>query len=189
MTTLTIRGRAETRGTRANGRAMTDPGQVSYARAQRLAATFRDANVPKIAAALEEAARDGHVDALFELGTWRHHGIGGARDDAAAVAAWARAAQRGHVAARIALANACERGVGMDRDAARAFSLYDRAAEAGDLGALYERGRCRYYGIGTPVSRDLAQNDFARAARFGHAEAVCDAAEADTPRSMPRRDW
>ncbi len=168
---------------------MTDRGQASYARAQRLASTYREANVPKIVAALEDAARDGHIDALFELGTWHHHGIGGTRDNGAAVAAWSRAAERGHVAACIALANACERGIGVDRDAARAFTLYDRAAEAGDLGALYERGRCHYYGIGTPVAHDLARDDFARAVRFGHVEAACDAAEDDAPRRMPRRDW
>jgi TPR repeat protein len=65
--------------------------------------------------------------------------------------------------------------------------LYESCARAGFVEAIYEVGRCRYYGIGTPVDREAALADFAAARAYGHAEANCDAAESDGPRRMPPR--
>jgi len=166
--------------------AMNDVAAGLYRRALQLAGHYRERNVTRILALLEEAADGDHVEALFELGNWRHHGIGAERDDERAARLWARAAELGHVEAGFNLAIACERGIGVERDPARAFALYGRCAEAGNLDAQYEVGRCLYYGIGTAPDRAAAQARFDTARRFGHAEAVCDDGEPDGPRRMPR---
>jgi TPR repeat protein len=165
---------------------MNDVAEGLYRRAQQLAGQYREQNVTRILALLEEAADFEHVEALFELGNWRHHGIGAERDDAQAARLWARAAERGHVEACFNLAIACESGIGVARDPNRAFGLYSRCADAGHLNAHYEVGRCLHYGIGTAVDRVGAGRRFATARRFGHAEAICDDAEPDGPRRMPR---
>jgi hypothetical protein len=165
---------------------MQEVAESLYQRATKLARAYRDENVTRILALLEEAADLDHVQALFELGNWRHHGIGDQRDDEAAARLWTRAAELGHAEAGLNLAIAYERGIGVPRDASRAYELYVRCAEAGSIDGHYEAGRCLYYGIGTPEDRDAAEERFATARRFSHAEAVCDAAEADGPRRMPR---
>jgi TPR repeat protein len=165
---------------------MNDVADGLYRRALQLAGQYREKNVTRILALLEEAADCDHVEALFELGNWRHHGIGVDRDDARAARLWARAAELGHVEAGFNLAIACERGIGVERDPDRAFALYGRCAEAGNLDAQYEVGRCLYYGIGTAPDAAAAQARFAVARRFGHAEAICDDREPDGPRRMPR---
>jgi len=165
---------------------MNDVAESLYRRAQQLAGQYRERNVTRILALLEEAADGDHVEALFELGNWRHHGIGAERDDARAARLWARAAEFGHVEASFNLAIACERGIGVARDPSRAFALYGWCADAGNLDAQYELGRCLYYGIGTAPDRMAAQARFETARRFGHAEAICDDAEPDGPRRMPR---
>jgi TPR repeat protein len=160
--------------------------EAIYRRALQLASSYRERNVTRILALLEEAATFDHTDACFELANWRHFGIGATRDDVAAVRLWERAAERGHTQACMNLAIACERGIGTARDTKRAFTLYDACARSGDVNALYEAGRCRYYGIGTDIDRDGAEVCFLRARQFGHAEATCDAAESDGPRRIPR---
>ncbi len=165
---------------------MADPAGAIYLRALRLAGTYREDNAVRILALLEEAASFEHPDACFELGNWRHFGIGAARDDAAAAALWQRAAALGHIEATLNLAIAYERGIGVVRDLAHAFALYEASAQAGDVAALYEVGRCRHYGIGTVADPTEAAGWFLQARRHGHAEAICDAAESDGPRRMPR---
>jgi TPR repeat protein len=162
------------------------PAAAFYARAQKLAGTYRERNVMRIVALLEEAVAYEHPDALFDLGTWYHYGIGVAHDDRKAAQFWERAAAADHLEACFSLAIACERGIGLVRDAARAFELYERCAAAGSVNAIYETGRCKFYGIGTACAPDAAHADFARACAFGHPEALCDAAEGDGPRRMPR---
>jgi hypothetical protein len=163
-----------------------DPADAYYQRAQKLAGRYREADVTRIVALLEEAASYGHPDALFELGTWHHYGIGVPRDDRKAVDCWERAAAGAQRDASFHLAIACERGIGTERDAARAFALYERCRSAGDVNAYYEVGRCKYYGIGTAEDRAGAAACFADARRYGHPEAICDDAEGDAPRRMPR---
>ena len=153
--------------------ASADDAETYYRRAQKLASVYRERDVMRIVALLEEAAAFEHADALFELGTWYHYGIGVASD-------------AGRRDATFNLAIATERGIGVPRDAARAYALYERCAIAGDVNAIYEAGRCKYYGLGTPVDRAGAAGDFDRARAYGHAEAACDAAEGDAPRRMPR---
>jgi len=82
---------------------MPEAADSLYARAQRLAATYREQNITRILALLEEAAAFEHADALFELGSWSHHGIGSLRDEARAASLWERASERGHLEARFAL--------------------------------------------------------------------------------------
>jgi len=162
------------------------PAEAFYQRAQKLAAVYRERDVMRIVALLEEAASYEHPDALFELGNWHHYGIGVPRDDRKAAACWERAAKGDQRDACFNLAIACERGIGVERDPERAFALYERCLVGGDVNAFYEVGRCKYYGIGTEVDREGALVHFLQARGYGHAEAACDAAENDGPRRMPR---
>jgi len=172
---------------RTRRRLDADPAaEASYQRAQKLAATYRERDVMRIVALLEEAAAYEHPDALFELGNWYHYGIGVSHDDRKAAELWERASAAGQRGASFNLAIACERGIGVERDTRRAYALYLRCLEAGDANAYYEVGRCLHYGIGIAPDREIAGAYFTQARVYGHGEALCDAAEGDGPRRMPR---
>ncbi len=112
-------------------------------------------------ATVEELPRslgDYHLGLLY----WR--GLGGERDEIAAVNCFRRAAESGHAAAQTALGLALLAGVGAERDVNQARALFRSAAGAGDVDAML-----RLAAMSEPAeARDLLH----RAAEGGHVEAM-----------------
>lgn len=71
-----------------------------------------------------EAAAQGSVDALNNLGFLRYNGYGVTKDQAAATDLWRIAAYAGHSEAKWHLGEAYEKGRGVTADRARAYAWY-----------------------------------------------------------------
>jgi len=102
----------------------------------------------------------------YHLGLLYWRGLGGPRDEAAAIRCFRRAAEAGHAAAQTALGAALS--AGDDDERAEAKDLFRNAAGAGDPEAM-----TRLADLSEPqVARDLLE----RAAETGHAPAMLELA-------------
>lgn len=95
----------------------------------------------------QEALPTEMIQNAFMQGVHSYTGIGGgARDEAAAAAAFRQAAEQGMAPAQYAYGTCCRRGYGVEQDSAEAARWYRLAADQGYapaqtyLGSLYEKG-------------------------------------------------
>jgi hypothetical protein len=85
---------------------------------------------------LESAAKEGNLDAAFDLGVMYFRGEGVPQSDKKAVEWWRRAAKRGNPIAQTALAGMFQRGRGVKRNFTKAAEWY-REAIARDYGGAW----------------------------------------------------
>jgi len=103
---------------------------------------------------LTEAAEQGFVRAMFELGRLHEpHSIAGTPDPALAVQWYRRAAEAGSVDAQVAIGTAYYLGRGVRKDFAEAARWFREAAKGGDVGTQYLLASM--YEAGDGVSQDL----------------------------------
>ncbi|MER9891264.1 peptidoglycan-binding protein [Mesorhizobium sp. M0119] len=87
--------------------------------------------------ALRDAAADGDVKALFEIGS-RYAESRGVKEDMAAAAKWyEKAAELGFAPAEYRIGNFYEKGIGVARDVKKAKTWYQLAAEQGNASAMH----------------------------------------------------
>ncbi|WP_395647940.1 tetratricopeptide repeat protein [Terricaulis sp.] len=119
---------------------------------------------------LEEAmVEDGSATGEYHLGVLYWRGLGGERDQAAAVDCFARAAESGLPAAQTAYALALRSGIGAVRNDHAARQLFRSAAGAGDLEAMTQ--------LAAMSDSEEALRWLRRASEQGHAPAMTALAE------------
>jgi TPR repeat protein len=134
------------------------------------------AKASAIAAMLVDAVRrqaaQGHLEAVFLMGTAYDEGLGVAEDPAQALDWFRTAAAGGHTLAEHNIGNAYAAGRGVAADAEAAVTWWTKAATTGDavpalrLGEAYERG------AGVPVDLVTARRWYADAAARGNQAAA-----------------
>ena len=111
----------------------------------------RDENA--VRGALQEAAKAGHVPAMFELAVAHQLGSHGIEKDAARALEWmTRAADLGHGAAAEQVASRYWNGIDVARDRARAMKYWWKGHAAGDRASMVNLARC--YAEGEQVATD-----------------------------------
>lgn len=119
---------------------------------------------------LEEAMiEDASATGEYHLGLLYWRGLGGERDQAAAVDCFARASESGLPAAQTAYALALRSGIGAVKNEHAARQLFRSAAGAGDLEAMTQ--------LGAMSEPEEARRWLTRASEEGHAPAMTDLAE------------
>lgn len=119
---------------------------------------------------LEEAMVEGvSATGEYHLGVLYWRGLGGERDQAAAVDCFARAAESGLPAAQTAYALALRSGIGAVRNEHAARQLFRSAAGAGDLEAMTQ--------LAAMSEPEEARRWLTRASEEGHAPAMIELAE------------
>ena len=115
-----------------------DASAAYYAYSYLLAGKHVEKNEVHAQRYLEQAAKDGHADAIFDLGLQDFN----AQRNSSALSKFRRASQNGSTRANVALGAAYERGeFGLTTDSARAIEHYQRAYDGGHypiLPTLYE---------------------------------------------------
>lgn len=120
----------------------------------------------------EQSAKLGFAEAMRNLARFHHRGLGGSRNDSAALH-WANEAVRsGLVDAMVDIGQMYERGVNERRDPGEALRLYRTAAEAGSALGMYATGRAYQEGIGVSIDYGQARHWFLKGACAGSAEAM-----------------
>jgi len=119
-----------------------------------------------------EAAKQGHVWALTNLGWMYEAGAGTERDDAKAANAYRLAAEKGLPEAMVWFGQVLEQGRGVEENPTAAFDWYSRAAEAGDAGGEYNLALCYQFGKGVDKNDDLAFVWYQKASDQQHLEAL-----------------
>lgn len=84
-------------------------------------------------AMLDQAARAGHVDAIYRTGLYHMEGIGTKKDPKKAFAAFKAAAERGHLYATIMAFDMINGGTGTKKDFALAYRLSRIVADQGEV--------------------------------------------------------
>ena len=118
------------------------------------------------------AARNGDVNAQYELGCCYYDGIGVLKDYQLAVYWFHRAAKKKNVDAQLALGKCCFYGYGVDKqDYKLAVSWFQKAAKKENSEAQLLLGDCFYNGLG--VKKDSIQSVYwyRKSANLGNAQA------------------
>jgi TPR repeat protein len=118
-----------------------------------------------------ESAKQGNVDAQFNLGAMYEDGKGVSQDYKTAVKWYTLAAQQGHADAQFNLGWIYSEGLGVPQDDKAAVKWYTRAAEQGDSKSQYRLGRMYYVGKIVPQDFKSAVRWIRLAAEQGHASA------------------
>lgn len=114
---------------------------------------------------LEEALQhEARAGGFYYLGMLYWRGLGGPRDQAAAVECFARGADLGHSGAETAYGMALRSGAGVAKDTEKARALFRSAAGAGDRDAMIQ--------LATMSEPDDARRWLVRASELGHAPAM-----------------
>ena len=93
--------------------------------------------------ALQEAAEDGDLEAMYRLGRSYYYGEDGAPKDGEKALEWfTRAAEGDSIAAQYYLGLCYSRAVGTEKDLVRAAELFTAAADEGYPPAITELGLC-----------------------------------------------
>lgn len=139
--------------------------------AQRGRAAYEKRDFAGARSLLEQAARAGHTDSQYYLGTMYMAGLGVPEAPKQAADWFELASMRGHPKAQHFLGGMYGGGFGRDRDDDRAATLYERAAEQGLVESQYRLGIVYETGRGRPEHRETALRWYFRAAFQGHAPA------------------
>ncbi|WP_341644148.1 sel1 repeat family protein [Thauera sp. SDU_THAU2] len=122
---------------------------------------------------IEEAARNGDVEAQFRLGRAALLDTSRGKEGAAEAVTWLRqAATGGHAGAMLQLGKLYRSGVGMPQNYEYAEKWIRSAAEAGDSDAMVELGRLYRSGLGVSVDQVQAYVWFNRAAAAMNMDGV-----------------
>lgn len=131
---------------------------------------FRHKNWRRAREQLEDAmVEEQTATGEYHLGVLYWRGLGGERDQAAAVECFARAAESGLPAAQTAYALALRSGIGAVRNDSAARQLFRSAAGAGDLDAMTQ--------LAAMSEPEEARRWLTRASELGHAPAMLELAD------------
>lgn len=119
----------------------------------------------------EQAARQDHPGAQYQLGNAYRHGLGAEKDPAKSFFWFEQAARQDYPGAQYELGVAYQFGWGTEEDYAKSAFWYKKAADHGHAEAQYSLGIAYWYGWGT--EKDPAKSAFwyEKAANNGHIEA------------------
>lgn len=117
---------------------------------------------------LSRAAKNGSIDAVYQIGNCFEHGIGVEQNYEAAAHNYFEAGKQGNVEAAFALGTLFENGLGVAQDYEAALKFYGLAAEKFHVSALFNKGRFYQFGWGVPVDYAIAHRHFLMAAERGH---------------------
>ena len=115
----------------------------------------------------EIAAKNGHVNAQYNLGRMYVKGLGVAQDYTKAAELYAKAAEQGHIEAQTGLGNLYYNGRGVERDYTKAAEFYTKAAANGSRAAAHNLGRMYFLGRGV-------KQDYIKAAELYRKSAAQD---------------
>lgn len=121
---------------------------------------------------VETAARYGVAEAQLRLGQMRLDGLGGPRDEPAALDCFTRAAKAGLPEAMNMVGRCYENGWGAPEDLAAAADWYRRSAQAGHDWGEYNYANMLFDGRGGACDQAQAVRWYERAAAKGHARAM-----------------
>ena len=119
------------------------------------------------------AAKQGNVDAQYNLGECYYFGKGTKKDIEKAIEWYTAAANHGHSEAQFRLGECYNSGTGVSVNVNEAIRWYKMAAEQGHAESQYNLGNCYYYGIGIGIEKndDEAEKWYKMAADRGHLKA------------------
>lgn len=117
------------------------------------------------------AAEQGNVDALNELGICNEYALGVPQNINEAVNWYRKAAEGGHAAAQFNLGRCYQNGAGVTLNYTEAVKWYRKAANQGMPNAQYNLGVCYYNGLGLPQNYNEAVKWYRKAADQGMPEA------------------
>ena len=119
------------------------------------------------------AAKQGNVDAQYNLGECYYFGKGTKKDISKAIEWYTTAANHGHSEAQFRLGECYNSGTGVSVNVNEAIRWYKMAAEQGHAESQYKLGNCYYYGIGIGIEKndDEAEKWYKMAADRGHLKA------------------
>jgi TPR repeat protein/tetratricopeptide (TPR) repeat protein len=126
----------------------------------------------EVIANLRKSAEAELPTALYLLGVVSEHGLGAARDQAAAAEFYRRAAQKGHRTSQLRWGLALMHGDGVDTNCSEGETWLRRAASAGDPEAAALIGGLYAAGGNLPPNHVEAASWFHRAAEAGHKGAA-----------------
>lgn len=120
----------------------------------------------------EKAARNGQIDAIFNLAVVNDKGLGMRRNAPRAVRLYRRAALRGDLRSQTNLAVMLLDGDGVKKNIIEGLHWLRRAAQRGDATAQYNLGRAYLSGDdGVQRSDTHAEKWLSKAAKGGHTKA------------------
>lgn len=119
----------------------------------------------------EKAARNGQIDAIFNLAVMNSKGLGMRRNASRAFRLYCKAALLGDLQSQANLAVMLLDGDGAKKDVTEGFRWLRHAAQRGDPKAQYNLGRAYLYGEDIRKSDTYAQKWLRKAATGGHVKA------------------
>ena len=121
---------------------------------------------------LERSARNGDIDAMYDLGACYIDGLGIEQNDEMAVVWLKKAANAGQPDALGLLGDCYLYGWGVRQDYERAFHFLDEAISKGNTRAMNRAGDCFYYGWGVEQNYEEAFTYYQGAAEGGEIEGM-----------------
>ena len=118
---------------------------------------------------VEELAKNGEMQAQYELGNYYNKGKGVAQDLTMAASWYQASAKQGYAPAQNNLGDCYKNGTGVEKDEVKAVALYIKAAEQGDAAAQNSLGNCYENGIGIEEDEKKAFEWYEKAATQGYA--------------------
>lgn len=118
------------------------------------------------------ASKQGHLDAMNQLGFYYRHGIGISRDEKKARECFQRSADLGSGVGQSYFASSFVLGAGSVQDYRKAFEIYKKDADRGDAIAKGNLAFCYFCGFGVPHDKKMAYKLFKDAALAGYPEAM-----------------
>ena len=119
-----------------------------------------------------QAAKQGHIDALFRMGTFYGFGDGVAQDYTKARYYYEQAANKGYASALYNLGVLYGFGQGVAQNYIKARDYYKQAADKGHASALYNLGVLYDFGYGVTQDYAKAREYYEQAADKGDADAL-----------------
>ena len=117
---------------------------------------------------LTHAAKNGSVDALYQIANCFEHGIGVEQNYEAAVQNYFEALKRDSIPAAFALGTLYENGLGVEQNYETAIKCYNIAADKFHISALFNRGRFYQFGWAVAADYKIAHQNYLMAAERGH---------------------
>lgn len=117
----------------------------------------------------EDAAEQGYVPAMRNVGIHYFYGDGVTKDETEAIKWYEKAAVKGYDMAYLNLGEAYQ--FGQQKDFDKAFENYKKAAELGNLTAHFQLANMYFYGIGRPQDSNEAVYWYRKAAEKGNIDA------------------
>ena len=120
---------------------------------------------------IEELAKNGDMQAQYELGIYYYKGKGVAQDLTTAASWFQASAEQEYAPAQNNLGDCYKNGTGVEKDEASAVALYIKAAEQGNAVAQNNLGNCYENGYGVEANERKAFEWYEKAAIQGYAVA------------------